>query len=94
MLRVLLTIVVPLLSPTALYLAWVLLVRPAAAESGVVRWTTMPWIWLALAGAVLVATVLVLVTVHYGTSQPGTYVPPRYENGRVIPGHIDPAPRR
>ena len=47
--------------------------------------------WLAAAGVLLLAVVLFVVTVHYGTSQPGTYVPPRWENGRIVPGHIEPA---
>jgi len=39
----------------------------------------------------LLALTLFVVTVHFGTSQPGTYVPPRSENGRIVPGHIEPA---
>jgi hypothetical protein len=55
------------------------------------RWRALPWLWLAGAGAVLLAVVLFVVTVHFGTSEPGVYVPPRYEGGRVVPGHIEPA---
>jgi hypothetical protein len=39
---------------------------------------------------VLLAVVLFVVTVHFGTSEPGVYVPPRYEGGHVVPGHIEP----
>jgi hypothetical protein len=42
-------------------------------------------------GVALTALVLFVVTVHFGTSAPGTYVPPHVENGRVMPGHIEPA---
>lgn len=91
MLRVILTIVVPLLLPTAIYVLWMRTVRwdgPADA----MRWRPLPWIWLAAAGAVLLATVLFVVTVHFGTSQPGVYVPPRYDGGRLVPPHIEPKP--
>ena len=90
MLRVLLTIVLPLVLPTALYLLWV---RTTQWEQGggAMRWRALPWLWLAGAGAVLLAVVLYVVTVHFGTSEQGVYVPPRYEGGHVVPGHIEPA---
>ena len=89
MLRVLLTIVLPLVLPTALYLLWV---RTTQWEQGggAMRWRALPWLWLAGAGVVLLAVVLFVVTVHFGTSEQGVYVPPRYEGGHVVPGHIDP----
>ena len=89
MLRIVLTIVLPLLLPTALYLLWV---GSFGAEPGIgaVRWRTVPWVWLAGAGAVLLAIVLFVVTVHFGSPQEGVYVPPRWEDGRIIPGHVEP----
>jgi Family of unknown function (DUF6111) len=93
MLRVFLTIVLPLLLPTALYLLWVFMF---GAEHGgdAVRWAAVPWIWLAGAGAVLLAIVLFVVTVHFGAPQKGVYVPPRWEGDRIIPGHMQPGPGR
>ena len=90
MLRVLLTIVLPLVLPTALYLLWV---RTTKWEEGggAMRWGALPWLWLAGTGVVLLAVVLYVVTVHFGTSEQGVYVPPRYEGGHVVPGHIEPA---
>jgi len=101
MLRVIFTIALPLILPTALYLVWIRVARssPGGSPAGsatelqpaaAVRWTALPWVWLAAAGAVLLAVVLFVVTVHFGTSQPGTYVPPRWENGRIVPSHIEP----
>ncbi len=91
MLRVLLTIVVPLLLPTLLYVGWISLLQwPGNGET--LRWTDLPWVWLALAGALLLAVVLVVVTVHFGEPETGQYMPPRYEDGRVVPSHIDPKP--
>jgi hypothetical protein len=97
MLRVFLTIVLPLLLPTALYLLWLRVAHwspwgspPGSQPSEAVRWAALPWVWLAGAGALLLALVLFVVTVHFGTSQPGIYVPPRWENGRITPGHVEP----
>ena len=95
MLRVFLTIVLPLVAPTALYLAWMQIPRrspwgPQPDEA--VHWAALPWLWLAGTGVVLLAIVLYVVTVHFGTPQPGVYVPPRWEGGRIVPGHIEPAP--
>ena len=93
MLRVFLTVVVPLLLPTALYLLWVTTLRPSPG-AGAVSWRAVPWLWLAGAGAVLLTIVLVGVTVHFGTPQQGVYVPPRWDGQQIIPGHIEPAQGR
>jgi hypothetical protein len=102
MLRIFFTIMLPLVAPTALYLVWLRVARwspgGAAADGasegspagGSVRWAALPWVWLAAAGAAFLALVLFVVTVHFGTSQPGTYVPPRWEGGQIVPGHIEP----
>jgi hypothetical protein len=97
MLRVFLTIVLPLLLPTAVYVAWLRYAQWAQRgphqgpqPGDAVSWAAVPWVWLAAAGALLLAIVLFVVTVHFGTSQPGVYVPPRWENGQIIPGHVEP----
>jgi hypothetical protein len=89
MLRVSLTIILPLLLPTAIYLLWMRLMHWPEPQ-GETRWGAIPWIWLAGAGALLLVLVLATVTVHFGTQQPGIYVPPRWENGHVVPPHIEP----
>jgi hypothetical protein len=88
MLREILTLVVPLLLPTALYLVWVRLARWSEV-GGATVWQKLPWVWLAAIGVVLTALVLVVVTVGFGTPMPGIYVPPHYDGGRIVPGHID-----
>ena len=87
--RVLLTIVLPLILPTALYLLWVTTLRRPSPGSEA-RWAALPWVWLAGAGVVLLAIVLFVVTVHFGAPQQGVYVPPRWQNGHIVPGHIEP----
>jgi hypothetical protein len=52
--RILLTIVLPLLLPTALYLLWVTVLQPARHD-GATQWAALPWLWLAGAGVVLSA---------------------------------------
>lgn len=90
MLRVLLTIVLPLLLPTAIYVAWISFASRSAGR-GRVRLDALPLVWLALAGVILLTLVLVTISVHFGAPVRGRYVPPRYENGQVVPPHIEPA---
>lgn len=93
MVRVFLTIVLPLLVPTALYLLWVTALR--TSDNGrATAWNSVPWVWLAAAGAVLLVIVLLVVTVGFGTAQQGVYVAPRYVDGHIIPGHVEPQPPR
>ncbi len=83
--RVFLTIIIPLLLPTGLYVAWRLAVG---------RGLNLPasWIWLLVTGLALAALTLVAVSVNFGGSRQGIYVPPHVSNGQVVPGHIEPAP--
>jgi hypothetical protein len=88
--RELLTLFLPLVLPTVLYLVWLQAVRWAQAGDAV-SWRALPWVWLGVTGVALAVLVLFVVTVHFGTSVPGIYVPPHVENGQVVPGHIQPA---
>jgi hypothetical protein len=85
--RAILTIIVPLVLPTVIYGSW----RFAQG-----RGIHLPgeWIWLSAAGLVLAALTLVAVSIDFGAPREGTYVPPRVEGGKVVPGHIEPAPQR
>jgi hypothetical protein len=93
MLRVFLTIVLPLVLPSAIYFTWIWIAN-MVSDRKPRSWAATPWVWLAGAGVVLLAGVLFVVNVHFGTSSSGTYVPPRWENGRVVPGHFVPAQER
>lgn len=90
MAREILTLVVPLLLPTVIYLVWLRAMR-WSETGGAVPWHRLPWVWLAAIGVALTALVLFVVTVGFGTEKPGSYVPPRVENGKIVPGHIEPA---
>jgi hypothetical protein len=93
--RILLTVLLPLLLPTLLYVAWLVTsgpsrLGPAAAP---LPWRDLPWIWLIGAGAALVALMFYAVGARLDGAAQGVYVPPKYVNGEVIPGHLEPAPK-
>ena len=81
--RLLLTIIVPLLLPTAVYLIWL---RAAGTDGGNER----TWLWLGVAGVALAALVVGVLTLS-GGGVDGVYVPPHMEDGRLVPGRIVPA---
>ena len=87
MTRIVITIVVPLILPSLLYWTWLHATGRAAAGDGL---AALPWPWLIAAGVALTAATLVVVSVHYGNTPQGAYVPPRVEGGRVVPGHVVP----
>jgi Family of unknown function (DUF6111) len=89
MLRILATIVVPLLLPSALYLLWLLAVR-RLRPAGAAPFRSLPWPWLAAAGVLLAAMMLYVVGTRIGGSAQGVYVPPRWEGGKIVPGHVEP----
>jgi hypothetical protein len=93
MIRILLTIVLPLLLPTALYLVWLVAARRVEfAAPG--PWRALPWPWLLAVGLALAAVVLFVVGTRIGGSPQGVYVPPKYIDGKVVPGHVEPPASR
>ena len=88
--RQFLSVVVPLLLPTGLYFLYVLgFRRSAPADAAQTPSTEVPWVWLGIAGAVLVALTFLLLA-HFGGSPPGsTYVPAKVIDGTVQPGHFE-----
>jgi hypothetical protein len=93
MLRVAFTIILPLILPTVPYLAWMWLIGWSQRSDDATGWTALPWLSLAATGVVLLAAVLFVVTVGFGISTPGVYVPAHLENGGIIRGHIEPSRR-
>jgi hypothetical protein len=91
MIRVVLTILLPLLLPTALYVLWLVTLGRAELAAPVAPWQRLPWTWLAVAGVGLVAVILAAAGVGIGRREEGAYVPPRIEGDRIIPGHVEPA---
>ncbi len=93
MIRAFLTIVLPLLLPTALYLLWAIAMRGAQAAGITAALRELPWLWLAAAGVGLLVLVLIMVAVGFGRSaDTAHYVPPHNVDGKIVPGHVEPGP--
>jgi len=76
------------LLPFAAYAAWLVFTR--GSLSNVEDWQARTIAYLALGGAVLLIAALVTFT-SYGIIPPGgTYMPAHLENGRIVPGHVEP----
>jgi hypothetical protein len=83
--REFLAVIVPLLLPTGVYIAWRLWLG---------RSLQLParWVWLLAAGLILAAVTLVAVSLDFGGPRSGSYVPPHVDGGQIVPGHVVPAP--
>ncbi|MEM8590415.1 MAG: DUF6111 family protein [Pseudomonadota bacterium] len=81
-----------LIAPTALYIAFAWWQRRRAVAAGLERppplWENTPWFWLVLSGFGLFAVALVLFAILGGAPAGSEYVPPRMEDGEVVPGHF------
>jgi hypothetical protein len=90
MTRIVLTVLLPLLLPTLLYVVWLATARPAH-PAGPAERRPLPWPWLLAAGLGLVTLMLYLAESRLSGVPDGIYVPPRYIDGEVVPGHLVPA---
>lgn len=90
MIRKILTIVVPLLAPTIVYVMYLYFIAKnrAAEQEGrrLPEWRRWPWQILIPCGAVLTAISVALLGLPGDAVVPGTYVPPHMENGKIVPG--------
>ncbi len=80
--RVFLQYVLPIIAPAALYILWLVMRgkgrKIPALEDG-------PWFWLIVAGFVLAAVSVISYGVTSGHDPSSQYVPPHYEDGKVVP---------
>lgn len=89
MVRVVIENVLLFLLPSAMYVAYMLLMRRENSTAGAVV-SEAPLVWLFVAGALLVAATLI----YYATITPGSpagkaYTPPRMgKDGRIEPGQL------
>jgi len=81
-----LSILLPLLAPTLIYIYFK--TRSGATALDAAR--NAPWVWLAGGGAVLAAALLTILALTSGAPSDAEYVPPHMENGRVVPGRLVP----
>jgi hypothetical protein len=75
------------LLPFALYAAYLRVSRGENLEFS----RKHPWPMLFASGLVLVVASFLYLGFVEDAGQRGTYVPPHVENGRVVPGHVEPA---
>ncbi len=91
MLRILLTVILPMALPLVLYVGYVSMLRKraeAAGEDFRPGWNEGPWAWFALAGVLLVLAALVTVRLSTGVP-PGTKLEaPRMIDGEVVPSRV------
>lgn len=86
--RRLLTILIPLLLPTLLYFGylWFARNRGATAAGGSQSPRDIPWLWLGVAGLLLLAVTLVASSLFGGAAPGSRYHPPQLIDGQVQPG--------
>ena len=88
MLRVLLTILLPLAAPFLIYIAWLWLIRhQAAAGVLTVNWRETPWPWLLALGVGGSLAGLLYLYVTTGHPAGTELAPPRLDDGVVVPSH-------
>ena len=88
--RVLLQFLLPLLLPAAIYFGWIWLARRTGKgqAGGVTSLQEGTWFWLVAAGLALMVAGLVFTALIGQGHVEGTYEPPRFEGGRVVPGTV------
>jgi hypothetical protein len=87
--RVFLTIVVPLILPTLLYMLYLAARRPRLAGQPTAEEKQIPWLWLVAIGAVLMVITFFAVA-HLEDAPPGShYEPAKVKDGRIEPGHLE-----
>jgi len=85
--RLIFTYLVPLALPIIMYAIWVNYARKKNPENPMAFFDG-PWVWAVAAGIGLLMGTLMTIAV-IGRHEPGAdYVPPRMEDGRVVPGEF------
>ena len=87
--RIFLHAILPFLLPILVFVLWVVLShrRGGHDKSVVERISSGPWLWLLLAGFVLLATGLGFLAME-GEPPGGTYQAPHMKDGRIVPGRV------
>ena len=88
MIRIIVINLLLLLLPTIIYFSYIYLRRQQAPDAELMA--DAPIFWLLAMGAVLSLLVLIFFVDWTGNTPGGRYVAPRYEDGVIIPGHIEP----
>ena len=76
------------LLPFVLYFLWLGFQRRKQAEEAIT--TGRHYFWVGLAGVVLAVAGFVYFTDFGGAPPDSVYIPPTYQDGKLIPGHFAP----
>jgi hypothetical protein len=87
MIRIVTENILLFLLPTTLYVGYMLLTRGMPEKGNLVDNTSL--IWLSVAGALLVVTVLILFGSTSGGRPGQHYEPPSLKDGHIEPGRIE-----
>jgi len=88
MVRIFFTFILPLIRPFLLYMAWNAYAKYRARAGGGEEPSLEKAhiFWSLIAGFVLMAAILITLAITGGDSpDSGTYIPPRLEDGKIIP---------
>jgi Family of unknown function (DUF6111) len=88
MIRIIIENVLLFLLPTFVYVAYVYMTRDEKPGAARVL-DDAPLVWLFLAGAALMLTMLVVFGSMTGGTPGQTYTPPVLKDGHIEPGHVD-----
>jgi hypothetical protein len=77
--------------PVLLFIAWRFWRHRRAVAQGLpgLDLREGPWVWLVSGGLVLAIASLAFAALTGGEPPGGDYVPPRYEDGKIMPSHTD-----
>ncbi len=75
-----------LVLPLAVYLLYIRFVRRHQAVEP--AWRETPWLWLMVAGLVLLTLSFLTLGLVGGDPPGGTYVPAHVEDGKLVPGQV------
>jgi len=88
MIRIVIVNLLLLLLPLVVYFAYVYLRRQNEPEEDIMA--DAPIFWLLAAGAALMLVGLIFLGQWETGGLEGQYVPPRFEDGVIVPGHTEP----
>jgi multidrug transporter EmrE-like cation transporter len=86
MIRVVLVHAALFLAPFAVYAIWLAIARRADV-SAQASWPADRLTWLGIVGLALTILGFLGLGTFSGAPPGSTYVPPRFEDGRIVPGH-------
>ena len=82
--RLFLTVILPLLLPSLLFLLWAVATRGRAPDLG-----SSAWLWPIGGGLLLLLIILGIFGVRDRADPGSAYVPAQMQGGEIVPGHIE-----